>query len=204
MSLGLLGKKIGMSNFYNSKGDFIPVTLVNVFNNYLVKSFNNFFQIVFGNKNILNFKNPLFFHYLKYNVFFGGILKEFKVNNFDFNNFNSGDNIPMNIFYINQKINVLSKSIGKGFSGVMKRFNFKSIGNTHGNSKSHRKSGSIGMNQDPGRVLKGKKMAGHLGCKYIFIKNLKIINIDFDYNIFFIKGSISGSLNSYIYIFPSN
>lgn len=202
MSLGLLGRKIGMSRFYNSKGDFIPVTLVNVYNNYLLKSCNNFFQIVFGKKNILNLKNPLFFHYLKYNVFFEGILKEFKVNNFDFNKFKCGDNIPMNIFYINQKINVLSKSIGKGFCGVIKRFNFKSSGNTHGNSKSHRKPGSIGMNQDPGRVFRGKKMSGHLGNKYIFIKGLKIIDIDFEYNIFFIKGSISGSLNSYIFILP--
>lgn len=200
MSLGLIGKKIGMSRLYNFKGEFIPVTLINVFNNFIFKPFNNFFQIILGEKNIFNIKNSSFFYYIKYNIFFCGFLRGTKVSSFDFSFFSSGDFIPLNIFYINQRVNVRGCSIGKGFSGVIKRFNFSSGDSSHGNSKSHNKPGSIGMNQDPGRVFKGKKMAGHLGNKYIFIKNLKIIKIDFDYNIIFIKGGVPGGFNSYVFI----
>ncbi|ASS47029.1 50S ribosomal protein L3p (L3e) [Candidatus Nasuia deltocephalinicola] len=208
MSLGLIGKKIGMSRLYNIKGHYIPVTLINVFNNYVVqikKNINfNSFQLSFCFKNIFNLNNSLFNHFFKYNVYFYGIIKEFKVNNYDFNRFFSGDLIPINIFYINQNINIFGKSIGKGFSGVIKRFNFKSGPSTHGSSKFHNSSGSIGMSQDPGRVFLGKKMAGHLGFKNFFIKNLKILKIDFSNNIIFVKGSVIGCTNSYITIIPSD
>lgn len=207
MGLGLIGKKIGMSRFFDLKGNSVPVTLINVFNNYICmkkKIIHNSFQIVFGLKNIFNLNNSLFNHYVKHNIFFFGLLKEFRISLYDMNRFYSGDLIPINIFFVNQYVTLTSRSIGKGFSGVVKRFNFKAGSSTHGNSKSHNIPGSIGMSQDPGRVFLGKKMPGHLGNNFCSIKKLKILKIDFNKNIFYIKGSVSGCSNSFIFITPDN
>ncbi len=188
-----LGKKIGMSYIYNKYGFYVPLTIVYIYNCYIFKIFkilNDRFFIFSYFSNFFNYKKK------KY------ILKKSDINEYDFFNFKLNDLIPLNIFYINQKVNVFGISIGKGFSGVIKKHKFKSGDATHGNSKSHKKPGSIGMCQDPGRVYKGKKMAGRLGSKKVFLKNLKILKIDFYYNIFYLNGNVPGFKNSNLFIFP--
>lgn len=170
--------KIGMDYIYNRKGKHTPVTIVSVYNNYIFKLFKSLKNYFF----ILSF----------YNNFKVKLLKQFKVCEFDFIKYCLLDCIPLNILYINQNVKIRGISIGKGFSGVIKKHNFNSNYATHGNSKAHNKPGSIGMCQDPGRVLPGKKMAGRQGCKKIFLKNLKILKIDFFYRLIYLGGSIPG------------
>ncbi len=189
-----LGKKIGMSYIYNKYGFYTPLTVVYIYNCYIFKNFkfsNNYFFIFSYFSNFFNYKKK------KY------ILKRCIVNSYDFFNFKLNNLIPLNIFYINQKINVFGISKGKGFCGVIKKHNFKSGDSSHGNSKAHNKPGSIGMCQDPGRVYKGKKMPGRVGSKKIFLKNLKILKIDFNYNIFYLNGCVPGFKNSDLFIFPN-
>ncbi|WP_259286103.1 50S ribosomal protein L3 [Candidatus Nasuia deltocephalinicola] len=188
-----LGKKIGMSYIYNKNGFYIPSTVIYIYNCYIFKNLkflNNYFFTLSYFSSYLNYKKNI-------NYF-----KKVGVNKYDFLTFNLNDLIPLNIFYINQKVNVFGISIGKGFSGVIKKHKFKSGDATHGNSKSHNKPGSIGMCQDLGRVYKGKKMPGRLGSKKIFLKNLKILKIDFYYNIFYLNGCVPGFKNSDLFIFP--
>ncbi len=188
-----LGKKIGMSYTYNKEGCYIPLTVVYIYNCYIFKIFkflSNFFFVFSYFSNFFNYKKKK-----KY-------LKKCSINKYDFFNFKLNDLVPLNIFYINQIINVFGISIGKGFSGVIKKHKFKSGDSSHGNSKSHNKPGSIGMCQDLGRVYKGKKMPGRMGSKKIFLKNLKILKIDFYYNIFYLKGSLPGFKNSNLFISP--
>ncbi|WP_259292807.1 50S ribosomal protein L3 [Candidatus Nasuia deltocephalinicola] len=190
-----LGKKIGMSYTYNKKGYYIPLTVVYIYNCYIFKSFkflNNYFFIFSYFSNFFNYKEKK-----KY-------FKKCNVTEYDFFNFKLNNFIPLNIFYINQIVNIFGISIGKGFSGVIKKHKFKSGGSSHGNSKAHNKPGSIGMCQDPGRVYRGKKMPGRLGAKKIFLKNLKILKIDFYYNVFYLKGSLPGFKNSNLFISPKN
>lgn len=209
MSLGLIGKKLGMTRIFSSNGKSIPITLIYIPNNYIIQIKNIIdnkymsFQLSCILKKKKRSNKAILGHYLKSKIHVCKILKEFKINNFDLNKFNLGEILPLNIFYINQKVDVMGISIGKGFSGVIKRYNFKSGRATHGNSRSHNKAGSIGMNQDPGKVFLGKKMAGHLGCNRNTIQNLKIIRIDFIYNVIFIKGAVPGCKNNNVFITPA-
>ncbi|WP_259285970.1 50S ribosomal protein L3 [Candidatus Nasuia deltocephalinicola] len=188
-----LGKKIGMSYFYNKKGQYVPLTVVYIYNCYIFKTFK------FLNKYFFIFSYfSSFFNYKKEKKYF----KNCDVTEYDFFKFKSNNFIPLNTFYINQRINIFGISIGKGFSGVIKKHRFKSGDSSHGNTKSHNKPGSIGMCQDLGRVYKGKKMPGRLGAKKIFLKNLKILKINFNYNIFYLNGNIPGFKNSNLFISP--
>ncbi|XXS36664.1 MAG: 50S ribosomal protein L3 [Candidatus Nasuia deltocephalinicola] len=190
----LIGRKIGMIHIYDKLCNLIPVTLVSIFNCYVSEVFKVFNKFTFF---ILSyFFNNIF---LKSKIF----SKNFKVSFYDFLQFNLNDHLPLNIFFINQSVNVFGITIGKGFSGVIKRHNFKSNNKSHGNSKSHNKPGSIGMCQDPGRVYPGKKLPGRLGGKKSFLKNSKILKIDFFYNIFYLKGNIPGFNNSNVIISPN-
>ncbi len=188
-----LGKKIGMSYIYNKKGYYTPLTVVYIYNCYIFKIFKFLSDYFF----IFSYFSS-FFNYKKKKNYF----KKSSVSKYDFFNFKLNSLVPLNIFYINQNVNIFGISIGKGFSGVIKKHNFKSGGSSHGNSKAHNKGGSIGMCQDPGRVYKGKKMPGRLGSKKVFLKNLKILKIDFYYNIFYLNGSLPGFKNSNLFISP--
>ncbi len=182
-----------MSYIYNKEGYYTPLSIVYIYNCYIFKTFkflNNYFFIFSYFSSFFNYKK-------KKNYF-----KKTNVSKYDFFNFKLNNLVPLNIFYINQKVNIFGISIGKGFSGVIKKHNFKSGDSSHGNSKAHNKPGSIGMCQDLGRVYKGKKMPGRLGSKRIFLKNLKILKIDFYYNIFYLNGSIPGFKNSNLFISP--
>lgn len=179
----MIGKKIGMSCLYNKNGSMIPVTIIDVSNNFVTQIKNikkdKYFsiQISYGkNKISSNMKKPLIGHFYKSKTKYNYIIKEFK--NKRYSKFNLGERIKINIFNLNQKVSIKGKSIGKGFSGTIKRHNFSSGRASHGNSRSHKSPGSVGMCQDPGRVFKGKKMCGQLGNKNCTIRNLEILKID--------------------------
>jgi len=200
MSLGLIGTKIGMSRIFFDNGKLIPITVVKIDDNLRItqikiKDVNdvyNAIQLTSGTKKSKNISKPLKGHFNKAKVKPGTGLWEFRVNKDEIKNRNLGDLISINIFNKGQKLDACSFSKGKGFSGVIKRHNFSSQRASHGNSLSHNAPGSIGQCQDPGRVFKGKKMAGRMGNKKVTIKNLEIMDIDKEKNLMLIKGSIPG------------
>ena len=200
MSLGLIGTKIGMSRMFFDDGRIVPITIVKIDDNLKItqiklKGINDIYnsiQVTTGIKKVKNITKPLVGHYNKAKVNPGLGLWEFKLNEEDIKKRKLGEKININIFEKGQKIDVKGFSKGKGFSGVIKRHNFNSQRATHGNSLSHNAPGSIGQCQTPGRVFKGKKMAGRLGNSKTTIKNLEIININEEKNILLTKGAIPG------------
>lgn len=200
MSLGLIGKKIGMSRVFFDDGKIVPVTVVKIDENLKItqikiKNVNdtyNAIQVTSGLKKLKNVSKPLKGHYNKSQVKPGVGLWEFRLNKEEIQNKKLGETINIDIFEKGQKIDVQGISKGKGFSGVIKRHNFNSQRATHGNSLSHNAPGSIGQCQTPGRVFKGKKMAGRLGNSNNTIKNLEIININKEKNLLLVKGAIPG------------
>lgn len=211
MSLGLIGKKIGMTRFFLETGASVAVTIISIPENRIVQIKNiktdgyNAIQITFGIKNISKINKPLLGHYLKFKVKVGLILKEFivKENFFLKKNFKIGDNINLNLFKVGDLVDIRGLTIGKGFSGVIKKYKFSSGRASHGNSKAHNTHGSVGMSQDPGRVFLGKRMSGHLGNKYRTVQNLKILRIDLKRKLLMVSGSIPGSKNNNVIILPS-
>lgn len=200
MSLGLVGTKIGMSRMFFEDGRIVPITIVSIDNNLRItqikeKNINdtyNSIQVTSGLKKVKNVNKPLAGHYNKAKVKPGIGLWEFRVNGEEIKKRKVGDLININVFQKGQKIQVKSISKGKGFAGVIKRHNFNSQRASHGNSLSHNAPGSIGQCQTPGRVFKGKKMAGRMGNRNTTVKNLEIIEIDEKNNILLIKGAIPG------------
>jgi len=200
MSLGLIGTKIGMSRMFFENGTTVPVTLVKIDENLKItqikiKDVNDIYtaiQVTSGKRKIKNVTKPLIGHYNKAKVTPGIGLWEFRVNIEELKDREIGQKININIFEKGQKIDVKGISKGKGFSGVIKRHNFSSQRASHGNSLSHNAPGSIGQCQTPGRVFKGKKMAGRMGNRNTTIKNLEIINVNKENNILLIKGAIPG------------
>lgn len=189
--LSFMGKKIGTDFIYNKNYSYTVISIIYIYNCYIFNSYvssNDYFFVLSYFLNNMSYKDNDYF------------LKTIKPGYYDFQKFNLNDRIPLNVFYINQKVNIRGITIGKGFSGVIKKHNFRSGDATHGNSRSHNKAGSIGMCQDPGKVYRGKKMAGRLGGKKVFLKNLKILRIDFFYNIIYLKGVVPGFKNSNILI----
>lgn len=202
MFLFILAKKICMTSVYY-KGEFIPVTIIHVYNNYIlnIKKINSEYmniQTIVQKIKIKNISKPCIGYYKKYKIKPGIIIKQYKIRTNIFNKINKSLDISFLQNY--NYVNVISTSKGKGFAGVIKRHNFKSQRKTHGNSLSHRVTGSIGQNQTPGKVFKGKKMPGHMGNKKNTIKNLKIIKIYKDKQLLLVKGSISGPNNNNILI----
>ncbi|WP_343189902.1 50S ribosomal protein L3 [Buchnera aphidicola] len=205
--VGLVGRKIGSSMIFSKNGNLIPVTIIEITKNRIVqvKNLKNdkycAIQITTGKININKINKPESGHFIKHNVSAGRGLWEFRVKNN--NNFFSGQSLKINFFKNIKKVDITGLSKGKGFSGTIKRWNFKSQDNSHGNSLSHRAPGSIGQNQTPGRVFKGKKMAGHLGNKKVTIQNLTIVFLDEKDNFLFVKGTVPGCSNGNLIIKPS-
>ena len=206
MSIGLLGNKIGMTQIFDESGNIIPVTILKVgpcvITQIKTKSKDgyNSIQIGYGNVSSKTLTQPELGHLQKSNIQPLKYLKEFKVNETD--EFKIGQVLNVDAFSPGQLINIRGKSIGKGFSGLQKRYNFARGPMTHG-SKNHRAPGSIGMGTTPGRVLPGKKMAGQLGNKITTIKKLKIIQINTEENILVIKGSVPGKPGNLLSIVTS-
>lgn len=196
MVLGLLGNKIGMTQIFDESGNIIPVTILKVGPCNItqiktkVKNGYDSVQIGYGNVSSKSLTQPELGHLQKSNLQPLKYLKEFRITN-ESGEFQIGQTLNVNSFLPGQFVTIQGKSIGKGFSGLQKRHNFRRGPMTHG-SKNHRAPGSIGMGTTPGRVLPGKKMAGQLGNKIRTIKNLKIIQINPEENILVIKGSVPG------------
>ena len=207
MAVGLLGNKIGMTQIFDESGNIIPVTILKVGPCVITqvktieKDGYNAIQVGYGNVPSKALTQPELGHLQKSNIQPLKYLKEFRVNND--NEFEIGQILNVDAFSEGQLVNVRGKSIGKGFSGLQKRYNFARGPMTHG-SKNHRAPGSIGMGTTPGRVLPGKKMAGQLGNKIATIQKLKVIQINPEENILVIKGSVPGKPGNLLSIVPSD
>ena len=204
MTIGLIGKKIGMTREFIDSGLSIPVTILSIEKGRIINVFTkekrgyDAIQVGFGKIKTSKLKNQMKGFFAKKSTEPRKFLKEFRVNNISA--YKEGNEIGLELFKDEKFVDVKSKTIGKGFAGVMKRYNFSGLRASHGVSVSHRSHGSTGQNQDPGRVFKGKKMAGHMGDKYRTIQNLEIIKSDLENNLIFVKGSVPGSKNSIVLI----
>ena len=202
--IGLIGKKIGMTREFFKTGQSVPVTVLKVEKGRVVQLINkekrgyNAIQLGFGKIKNSKLSKSMKGYFAKKNTEPKKILKEFKVKNID--EYKEGNEFGIEIFKDINFLDVKSKTIGKGFAGAMKRHNFGGLRASHGVSISHRAHGSTGQNQDPGKVFKGKKMAGHMGDKIRSMQNLEIVKRDLENELLFIKGSIPGSKNSEILI----
>ncbi len=198
--IGLIGKKIGMTREFFKTGQSVPVTVLKVEKGRIVHLINkekrgyNAIQLGFGKIKNSKLSKAMKGYFAKKNTEAKKILKEFRVKNLD--EYKEGNEFGIEIFKDTKFLDVRSKTIGKGFAGAMKRHNFGGLRASHGVSISHRAHGSTGQNQDPGKVFKGKKMAGHMGDKMRSMQNLEIIKTDFDNELIYLKGSIPGSKNS--------
>ncbi len=200
MSIGLIGTKIGMTREFMSTGQSVPVTVIKVEKGRVLdvitdeKRGYNAIKVGFFKQKNSKLTKQMKGYFAKKNTEPKKILKEFRVNNNE--NYKEGNELGLEIFKDKKFIDVRSKTIGKGFAGVMKRWNFGGLRASHGVSVSHRSHGSTGQRQDPGKVFKGKKMAGHMGDKFRTMLNLEIIKSDLENNLLFVRGSIPGSRNS--------
>ncbi len=202
--IALIGKKIGMSREFYKTGQSVPVTIIKMEKGRIIQLINKekrgYQAIQIGFENIKNSKlnKAMKGYFSKRKTEAKKILKEFKVKSLD--NYKEGNELGLEIFKDIKFVDVKSKTIGKGFAGVMKRHNFSGLRASHGVSVSHRSHGSTGQRQDPGKVFKGKKMAGQMGNKLRTIQNLEIIKTDTENNLLYLKGSIPGSKNSKILV----
>ena len=209
MSIGLIGKKQGMTRVFTPEGDSFAVSVVSVLPNTItqIKSVESegysSIQVTTGEKKEKHLSKAQQGHFKKSSVNAGEGLWEFRVNSEDLNELQVGSEINLDIFEEGQKIDVQGKSKGKGFAGTVKRWNFKMQDASHGNSISHRAPGSIGQCQTPGKVWKGKKMSGHMGDVRKTIQNLKIASIDVENNLVLIKGAIPGPTGSNVVLKPA-
>ncbi|MDA9090108.1 50S ribosomal protein L3 [Pelagibacteraceae bacterium] len=204
MKIGLIGTKIGMTREFVKSGQSIPVTVVRVEKGRILEVITkekrgySAVQIGFGNVKKSKLTNQMKGFYAKKNTEPKKIIQEYRLDKVD--DYKEGNEFGLEIFKDNKFLDVRSKTIGKGFAGVMKRWNFGGLRASHGVSVSHRSHGSTGQRQDPGKVFKGKKMAGHMGDKYRTMLNLEIVKSDLDNSLLYLRGSIPGSKNSTVYI----
>ena len=201
---GLIGKKVGMTREFYKTGQSVPVTVLKLEKARIIDVINESkrgykaVQIGFGTLKTSKVTKAMKGYFLKKNTEPKKKLKEFRVT--DTEKYKEGNEFGLEIFKDIKFVDVRSKTIGKGFAGVMKRHNFSGLKATHGVSVSHRSHGSTGQRQDPGKVFKGKKMAGHMGDKLRTIQNLEIIKSDLENNLLYLKGSIPGSKNSEVIV----
>lgn len=209
MAIGVIGRKCGMTRVFTEDGVSVPVTVIEVEPNRVsqVKSQESdgysALQITVGTRRASRVTKPMAGHYAKAGVEAGRTLCEFRLNDGEGEGLEPGSEIKVDIFEAGQKVDVSGTTIGKGFAGVIKRHNFRTQDATHGNSLSHRAPGSIGQNQTPGRVFKGKKMAGHMGNKKRTAQNLEIVRVDAERNLLLIKGAVPGSKGNDVVVTPA-
>ena len=202
--IALIGKKIGMTREFLRSGQSVPVTVVKMEKGRVIQIIDadkrgyKAIQIGFGNIKASKLSKSQKGYFAKKNTEPKRVLKEFKVK--DLSNYKEGNEFGLEIFKEIKFVDVKSKTIGKGFAGAMKRHNFSGLRATHGVSISHRSHGSTGQRQDPGKVFKNKKMAGHMGDKIRTIQNIEIIKSDIDNNLLYLKGSIPGSKNTQVMV----
>ena len=197
MAISLLGSKVGMTRIYNEDGKATPVTVLEMMPNRIsqlktVESDGyNAIQLTVGVKKSSKVNKPDSGHYAKASVEAGIFTKESRVDSVD--GYELGSDVTLSLFEEGQKVDVTGATIGKGFAGVLKRYNFAGKDATHGNSINHRTPGSIGQNQTPGRVFKGKKMSGHMGSVKQTTQSLTVVRIDLERNLLLVKGAVPGA-----------
>lgn len=209
MSLGLVGRKVGMTRIFTDDGDSIPVTVLEVGDNRVTQIKTDetdgytAVQVTFGTRRASRVTKPLAGHLAKAGVEAGEVIKEFRVDAARAAEFQPGANISVDLFEVGQKIDVQGVTIGKGYAGTIKRYHFSSGRASHGNSRSHNVPGSIGMAQDPGRVFPGKRMTGHMGDVTRTVQNLEIARIDAERKLLLVKGAIPGAKGGQVIVTPA-
>ncbi|MFM7760307.1 MAG: 50S ribosomal protein L3 [Burkholderiaceae bacterium] len=209
MSLGLLGRKVGMMRIFTDDGDSIPVTVVDVSDNRVTQiktpETDGYaaIQVTFGKRRPSRVTKAAAGHLAKAGVEAGTVLKEFRVDAAKAAEFKPGDQVAVSLFEAGQKVDVQGVTIGKGYAGTIKRYNFASGRASHGNSRSHNVPGSIGMAQDPGRVFPGKRMTGHMGDVTRTVQNLEVARVDAERQLILIKGAVPGARNGDVVVFPA-
>jgi large subunit ribosomal protein L3 len=209
MSLGLVGRKVGMTRIFTEDGDSLPVTVLHVADNRVtqVKKPDTdgyaAVQVAYGKRRAARVTKPMAGHFAKAGVESGTILKEFRIKEAEAAGFQPGAKVGVDIFAVGQMVDVSGTSIGKGFAGVIKRHHMSGNRASHGASVSHRTPGSTGQNQSPGRVFPGKRMAGHLGAKGRTIQSLEIVRIDAERQLLLVKGSVPGHEGGHIVVKPA-
>lgn len=209
MSLGLVGRKVGMSRIFAEDGASIPVTVLDVSNNHVTQiktpETDGYaaVQVAFGVRRPNRVGKPLAGHLAKAGVEAGDVLREFAVTAEQLASLKPGDHIAVTLFEAGQMVDVTGTSKGKGFSGAIKRHNFRSNRESHGNSVTTRAPGSIGQAQDPGRVFPGKKMAGHYGDARSTVQNLEVVRVDAERQLLLVKGAVPGAKGSDVVVRPA-
>ncbi|MFA4968819.1 MAG: 50S ribosomal protein L3 [Sulfuritalea sp.] len=209
MSLGLVGRKVGMTRVFAEDGTSIPVTVLDVSNNRVTQiktpEADGYaaVQVTFGKRRASRVSKPAAGHLAKAGVEAGEVLKEFRVTPDQLAGFKPGDVVAASIFSVGQKVDVSGTSIGKGFAGAITRHHFSSNRASHGNSLSHNSAGSIGMAQDPGRVFPGKRMAGHLGDVARTTQNLEVVRIDEARQLLLVRGAVPGARGGDVVVAPA-
>ena len=199
MTIGVVGRKAGMTRIFTEEGASVPVTVIEIEPNRVtqIKTVESdgyrALQVTAGERRASRLTKPVVGVYTKAGVEPGNGLWEFRLEEGEGAELETGSSINVEIFSEGQKVDVTGTSIGKGFAGVVKRHNFRTQDATHGNSLSHRAPGSIGQNQTPGRVFKGKRMAGHMGNKKRTAQNLEVVKVDADRNLLIVKGAVPGA-----------
>ena len=209
MTMGLVGRKCGMTRVFTEDGISIPVTVIDAQPNRItqVKTADNdgysALQVTAGERKASRVSRPEAGHFAKAKVESGDLLSELRVAEGDETEYQVGTELRVDVFEAGQKVDVTGTTIGKGFAGTVKRHHFRTQDATHGNSLAHRAPGSIGQNQTPGRVFKGKKMSGHMGNVRRTAQNLEIVRVDADRNLLLIKGAVPGHKGGRVLIKPS-
>jgi len=209
MSLGLVGRKIGMTRIFTDDGTSLPVTVLDVSNNRVtqIKSATtdgySAVQVAYGTRRASRVTKAAAGHFAKAGVEAGSVLKEFTATPEQLASLSLGGKVGVDLFQVGQKVDVTGVTIGKGYAGTIKRHHFKSGRATHGNSKSHNVPGSIGMAQDPGRVFPNKRMTGHLGDVQRTVQNLQIVRIDAERQLLLVRGAVPGAPGGDVIVRPA-
>ncbi len=209
MAIGVVGRKCGMTRIFTEDGGSVPVTVIEVSPNRVtqIKGLEtdgySALQVTVGSRKASRVSKPMAGHYAKAGVEAGRGLWEFRLGEGEGEGIEAGAEIKVDMFADGQKVDISGTTIGKGFAGVIKRYNFHMQDATHGNSLSHRAPGSIGQNQTPGRVFKGKKMAGQMGNVKRTIQNLTVVRVDTERNLLLVKGAVPGHKGSDVIVTPA-
>ena len=209
MTMGIVGRKCGMTRVFTEDGVSIPVTVIEAQPNRItqVKTVENdgyrALQITAGSKKPSRVSKPLAGHFAAAKVEAGDLVSEIRLSDSEETEFEMGGELRVELFQEGQIVDVIGTSIGKGFAGTVKRHNFSMQDATHGNSLAHRAPGSIGQNQTPGRVFKGKKMSGHMGNVRRTVQNLEVVRVDAERNVLLIKGAVPGHSGGQVFVRPA-
>ena len=209
MSIGLVGRKVGMTRVFTESGASVPVTVLEMSNNRVTQVRTSEIdgytavQVAYGTRRNSRVTKAQAGHFAKAGVDAAELMREFRVSAEEAAQYQAGTAVSVEIFAAGQKVDVTGVTQGKGFAGTIKRHNFRSQGDSHGNSRSHNVPGSIGMNQDPGRVFPGKRMSGHMGAVTCTKQNLEVVRVDVERGLVLLKGAVPGSRGGRVVVRPA-